>query len=478
MSGQAKTIARNSAYMFAGNVFKKAVSFVITILVARYLGVEDYGKLSFAIGFVALFTIFTDFGAQTLINREIARNKEKVNRYVSNTILLKIGLSAVLFIILKAAMAILSYERQTQNLVYLAAGVQVIQSLGNPFGAAFRGYEKLQYSAITISMQIVFKLLLALIIIGTGKGIKELLIAYIFAEVLGFVSNFTFYHTKIRRFGFEWDWNFAKEIFRKSIPFGVAALFMVLYDKIDITMLSKMVQNPDMVIGGYSAAYNLLWAFEFIPISIGAAVYPYASKAYLHAKEKFKKVFEKLFAYYFYLTIPLGVGTTILATDIMRMLYGEEYLFASLALQILIWSVLFKFQMYTFGIVLNSMNKEVSTMKATMISLGTNVALNLVLIPKYSFIGASIATVAAEAVYFVYAFIVVRKSLVRISILKTIGKPTIGSAIMAAAVIMTKELNLFLCIGIGITAYAASMFLMKAFVKEDIETIKSAIRKT
>lgn len=477
MSGTAKRIAKNSSYMFFANIFKKIMSFIITIVFARYLGVEQFGQISFALGFVVLFSIITDFGAQILINREIARNKELVNKYVSNVIMLKIFASIILFAVVSITANILNYEQNILILIYIAIGIQILQSLNKPFGAAFRGYEKLKYNAITISIQIIIKLGLSLIILILGMGVKELLIAYLISELAGILIQYWFYNAKIKRLKMEWDWTFAKSILIKSIPFGVASLFMILYDKIDIVMLSKLAVNPDLVIGGYSAAYNLIWAFEFIPISLGAAVYPYASNIYLKSKRKFKEIFENLFKYYFYITIPLGIGGMILSKDILFLVYGEEYIFATIALQILIWSVLFKFQMYTLGLVLNSMNKEKSTMRATIISLIANVAINAILIPRYSFVGASIATIAAEAIYFIYTYRIVKKELNPKSILQQTWRPLISSIPIVLILMSVPNWNIILKIVISIIVYAVSMLLIGAISKEDKELIKKIIKK-
>jgi len=455
--------------MFAGNVFKKLLTLILILVVARYLGAANFGKLSFAMSFVVLFSILTDFGAKILINREIARNKDKVNKYVSNVIILKIFLSMLMLFVVGVTVNLLSYPNEIISLVYIAAFVFIFQSLGNPFDAAFRAFEVLKYSAYTMIGNSVIRLILAISIVVLGFGVKELLIAYLITEIFTFLIMFLYYNFKVHRFQLEWDFKFSKGILKKSLPFGVAALMMTLYDKIDITMLSKMVSEPNMVIGWYSAAINLPFIFEFIPMSIGAAVFAYASIAYLKNISKFKLIYRKLISYYFYLTIPLAVGTVILADKIIKLLYGNEYGPAAFALQILIWGVLLKFQMYAFGIVLNSMNKEMLTMKATIASLIANVVLNLLLIPKYSFIGASIATIAAELVYFVITYTAVSVYLERVSLIKILYKPALASLIMGVSVFYLNLVNLFLAMFGGIVIYIGLMFLFKAFPKKDIE---------
>lgn len=472
-----KRIFKNTSFMLSSNVFKKLVTLIITLVIARYLGVEKFGQLSFAMSFVVLFSIFVDFGAKVLINREIARNKKLVNTYVSNVLILKFFSSAVMLILVHTLASLLSYSAETMILLYIASLIFISQSIGETFNSAFKAYERLKYISCSIVLQHVIKLVLAILIVLAGFGVKELLLAFLVAEFLGLLMRFIFYHCCIHKFAFEWNTEFSKKLVRKSLPFGVAGLMMVLYDKIDIAMLSKMVNEPDAAIGLYSAAYTLVFTFEFIPLSIGAAVYSVASIAYLKNLNKFKVIYQKLVTYFFYLTIPLCIGTVILAEDIIGLFYGAEYAPAVLALQILIWSTLLKFQMYSFGIVLNSMNKEKVTMLATILSLITNILLNIILIPKYSFIGASIATVIAELIYFAICFTVISLNLESFPLFRTTLKPAIASIVMGFVVFYTQTISFLLAIVVGMLIYCALMLILRAIPRNDLIKVKRFLTK-
>src|SRR3989338_7255508 len=126
-------IAKNTTYLFSGDIFKKIISFVITLITARYLGAENFGQLSFALSFVALFSIMTDFGAKVLINREITRNKGMVNKYVSNVVVLKLLSSVVMTLAILAIAKLLHYSEQTISLVGIASLLIILQSLGEPY---------------------------------------------------------------------------------------------------------------------------------------------------------------------------------------------------------------------------------------------------------------------------------------------------------------------------------------------------------
>lgn len=471
-----KRILHNTIFMFGANVLRKVLTLVLTLVIARYLGVENFGKVTFALGFVALFTILLDFGAKILINREIARHRKDVNKYVSNTIVMKLVFSVVFFTMLFIITHFAGYDEPTRYLVFLAGVVFFLQSVSSALHAAFAGYEKLGYSALGAIIHSISKFVLCVMVVVQGKGVDVLLLAYIAGELIHLLASFVLYNKHILEFRFELDFAFMKDLLRRSLPFGVASLMMVLYDKIDITMLSKMTSNPDYAIGLYGAAYGLIFVLEFIPISINAAVFPHTARAFMQNKGNFKHVFERLVSYYVYMTLPIVFGTMYLATDIITLIYGQEFAPASLVFKILIWSVLFRFQMYALGIILDSMNKEVKTMQATIFSLIFNVVMNLILIPDYGIIGAAIATVGAELCYFLFASTVAIKAVGGLRIIDRISKGGLA-AILMVVVMSFFELHVLLMILIGAVVYVATLLLLRGLWQEDVDLLMDYVKK-
>ncbi|CDG65196.1 putative membrane protein [Methanobacterium sp. MB1] len=86
-------IAKNTSVLLVSQIITYVFGFFITIYAANYLGANGFGILSLALSITAIFGIISDMGLSTLMVREVARNKSLMNRYVSNTILMRIILS-------------------------------------------------------------------------------------------------------------------------------------------------------------------------------------------------------------------------------------------------------------------------------------------------------------------------------------------------------------------------------------------------
>ena len=112
-----QTIAKNTFWLFFGNISSRLIKAGIIIYAARILGAEEWGVFSYALSLAAFFTVFTDFGISTVITRESAKDLSVQEKYFSTSIAIKLAttiVSIVIFLVLapfiikqKAVMALL-----------------------------------------------------------------------------------------------------------------------------------------------------------------------------------------------------------------------------------------------------------------------------------------------------------------------------------------------------------------------------------
>ena len=110
---QIKSIFKNTSWLSISQIITSICAFLWTIIIARYLGVSDYGIVSFAISFTSLIGIIMDLGISTYITREIAKHKKLVNKYFNNIFLFKLILAALLFFISGLLLYLLGYPQLT-----------------------------------------------------------------------------------------------------------------------------------------------------------------------------------------------------------------------------------------------------------------------------------------------------------------------------------------------------------------------------
>lgn len=472
----ARTIVKNTTWLISTELVTKAFAFVLIILIARYLGDAKFGIYSFVNSYVAIFLIFADFGLTLLSIREIAREKDKVHKYLSNISLLKIILSAVTLILTFGIAQFINVDQSTLILIYIASTWTIISSFGEFLRGIFRAFEKMQYEAFVRILEKSLVFVAILFIISKNYGIASIFISELIASLIILIVTLIIIRGKFSKYRFELDLPFYKKILKESWPFAASSLFVMLYFKIDTVML-KLFGKEDEVIGWYNASYNLVLALSFVPSAILSAAYPAMSRFFRDSKDKLRRVYQNSLKSLYFLGAPMIVGVTLLAAPFITLVYGEEYSGSIIALQILIWSEIFVFINTAYSTLINASNKQRIITLQTSLGVALNVTLNIFLIPKYSYIGAGIATVLTELFAFSFLAVYVNLKLLKVKFASWFTKITLCSIILGVILYFTRSYSIFITIPIGVAAYFALAYIFKIYTIKEFKRLLSLVLK-
>jgi len=465
-------IAKNTAVLLAATIISKVLSFFYVMYTARYLGAEGFGILSFALAFTGIFGVFSDLGLGQLTVREVARDKSLAKKYLNNISVMKAILVTITFALIAIVINLLGYPEQTIKVVYLISLSVVSNSFTGMFYSIFRAFEKMEYQSLGQILNSILMLAGALFAISQRFSVIGFASIYFIVSVIVFGYSFAVFVWKFSLPKIEVDWNFWKSTIKEALPFGLSTIFVTIYYWIDTVMLSLM--KGDMVVGWYNAAYRLIIILLFIPSILNMSIFPVMSRFYVTSKDALRVAYEKYFKYMAIIGIPIGVGTTLLADRIILLIFGTEYTHSIIALQILVWSSVFIFLSGAFTRLLESSNRQIITMKVTAINALANIILNLILIPWFSYVGASIATVITEFSALAFGVIIcsnlgygLHKKYI-VSLMKII----VSSLLMGVFIIYLKDLNLLLLVIVSAIFYFIVLWLLKGFEGEDIKIFK------
>ncbi|MBI4458392.1 polysaccharide biosynthesis protein, partial [Candidatus Uhrbacteria bacterium] len=259
---------------------------------------------------------------------------------------------------------------------------------------------------------------------------------------------------------------------RVAAPFALAGVFSRVYSSIDSILLSKFVSEA--AVGVYGVGYKVAFAFQFLPMSLAAAVYPAMSESYVSNRERLVQVFRTALKYLFVLVVPLAAGIGLLADRLLAAVYGHAFSAADAPLQILMVSLIFAFLYWPAGSLLNACDRErinTAVMGCTMIG---NILLNLILIPRFGSVGAALAALAGNAGLFlgaaVPAFRLVRPPLK--PMLRDAVKVLASAAVMSGVVIAAEPIApLAALIPSAMVVYTLSLFALRGVTVEECRTI-------
>ena len=469
-------IAKNSGFLFLGDVIGKVLHLFLIIFIARYLGDVGYGKYAFAFAFTSLFIFFSDLGLSVLSIREIARDTSKADEYLTNVSFIKLILSLIMIALIVLVINLMSYPQDTTLAVYIVGLIVVFTSFTQFFRSLFRAFERMEYEAITRIIENALVVGVALSILSLGYGLIELVSAILIAQFFVFLFTLAVLVKKFVRPKLTFDFSLSKQLIKSAIPFALSSIFLTIYFQVDTVMLSVM--KGDAVVGWYNAAYQLVLGIMFIPGAFVGSLYPIMSKYFNSSNDSLRIAYEKSFKYLLILALPLGIGTTLLADKIILLLYGNVFIHSIIALQILIWAGSLIFLTSLAGHALVSIDKQAIDAKNMGIGALLNIILNLLLIPTYSYIGAGIATVITELTIFVLHYHCLQRHLHRLPMHRIMLKPLAAALIMGIIIynfdVVTT--NVFIIVPGAVISYGILLCLFKVFDKNDLSIIKNIFK--
>ena len=192
-----------------------------------------------------------------------------------------------------------------------------------------------------------------------------------------------------------------KSLLKESWPLAISALSIAVYIKIDQIMLAHL--SSEISVGVYSAAARITEFTFFIPIAVVSSFFPIIQKFKTLYPNLFLQKIQKLYNLTFFICFVFCTIISFCSNIITDFIYGEDYIHTSSILSLHIWSILF----VSFGVISGKWllveNLQIIGLKRTLSGAFINIILNLILIPKYSVLGATLATLLSH-IYSAFLF--------------------------------------------------------------------------
>jgi O-antigen/teichoic acid export membrane protein len=466
-----KIAAKNTIVLIVSNIVSQIFGFLYLMYMARFLGAENFGVISFAFAITSIFGIILDFGMQQLTIREISRNKKLVNKYLSNIIVFKFIMSTVILIPSALLIIILGQFNETVVITYLIALYVILNSFISIIGSIFQAFERMEYVSIGSIVNNILLLLCVIYAIDNKFSITGFAAVFPLIGIIILLYNLLLFIVSFKP-QIEFDPIFLKNIVKNAIPFALSGLFVAIYFNLSSILL--LVMKGDEAVGWFNAPYRLVYTLLFIPSAFFSAIYPILSRSQRnHQKHQYAQTLR----YMLTIALPLGIGITILANILILQIYGANYLPSVIVLQILVWSVVCSFLSYPHMYFLYSVNKQEIYTKIVSICVIINAILNILLIPNYGYIGASISMLATEFVGLSLLFIYINKSNTEFPIsTKIVIKLIISVFIMGVFIsIIDSRINVISIILLSITLYIILLLILHCFSEEDVAIAKALL---
>jgi O-antigen/teichoic acid export membrane protein len=390
-------ITKNFSSLIAAQVVYKIITLIVMIWIARFLGAQGFGQISYGLSFVWVFMFLSDFGFSELFIRDVASKKNLFEKYINNIITLKVFLGLAFYAIIVLLGWWFSFGIEKFWIISILGLSVILDSFVYFFRSLFRVRETMGYEAILMCIEALLKMGMVFLAIGSKislHGAILIAVALLIVSTLNFLINFVVFMFNYKEYSFAFASDLWRYLLRNSFPFALAYILALLNFRTDIIMLSVM--KGDVAAGWYSADYKLLEQFFVIPITFSYVLLPIFSKL-SKSSDIPQKVFNRattiLFTFGF-----VCVGLCYLFGDrAIELIYGKGFENAQNYFFILSLVLPFFFIKPVMEKFLYGLEKQLIVCVLYLFGAVCNIILNLIMIPQLGINGASIATIISEA---------------------------------------------------------------------------------
>ncbi len=458
-------IAHNTIVQVIGRGITAVLSVIILSTLGRYLGVEGYGQFNLIFAYLGLFGVVVDFGFFLLQVREISKKPDQEAHILGNVYGLKLALSVITF---AAAyfIGLFVYDDPvlTQGIllgIVSQASISFMHLSTSHFQAHLQMY-KVAIVGVLARAAYVGAMFWG---IQQDVGILGIIGLISLVNLLGFIVQHLMAEmtVKIRpRFNFDY-W---KMFIMEALPVGAVTVLSMLYFRIDTIMLGAFQDN--YALGVYTAPYKIIEVILTVPVMFMSSVFPILTQALTQGNEHVQRIFSKAFDASWIVGVPIAAGMYAVATPIMTIIMGPEFAASGAVLQILIWVTALSFVGAVLNYTVIAAGRQSVLVIPYIVATLFNVLVNLYIIPRYSYIGASFVTVATELLVVLWVGYIVKTNLGLVPRGWVWIKAILGGAALITVISLVGSSNLILNIMMGAATYGIFMLLTGGITKSQV----------
>lgn len=391
---------KNTSWLLAEKILRMTVGLFVGVWVARYLGPEQFGLLSYAQSFVGLFTAFATLGLDGIVVRELVKDETKRDVLLGTAFGLKFFGAFIVLIVLLIAINLTSNDSYTNLLVFIIASAVIFQSF-NVIDFYFQSKVLSKYVVYANIIGLFLSSIVKIVLILKNAPLIYFAFSVVFDSII-LTAGFLYFYL-VNKLSFK-NWKFsileAKSLLKDSWPLILSSAVIAIYMRIDQVMIKEMLSNE--AVGQYAAAVRVSEAWYFIPMIVVNSLFPAIINAKKQSEEIYYKRLQKLYDLMVLTAVGIALPMTFLSDWIVFLLYGAQYSQAGGVLMIHIWAGVFVFLGVASGKWLLIENLQLFSTINTTIGAIINIILNYFFIRYYGIGGAAWATLIS---YFLAAYL-------------------------------------------------------------------------
>lgn len=464
----ARKIAYNVIVSSAGKILSTILALVGIGLIARYLGKDGFGNYATALAFFSFFGAIADLGIYSVATREISRPGADEQTIIGKVFSLRVISALIVLVATPLIIFFLPYPSEVKQAILISAAAFVFSSSYLVLNGVFQ--KNLAMDKVAVSELIGKIVQVAVIFLAVQKdlGFTMIMLSVLFSMIVNF-GLVILWSRKYIRFKISIDWAYWKHFLKESFPMGISVIVTFVYFKMDTILLSIMKSSSD--VGIYNAAYKVIENLSFFPGMIIGLVLPIMSRSIFSNREEFENIANKVFKLFIIFVIPLAVGTLFLADGVINIIGGSGFQESGNVLRILIFALIFIFFGNISNAILLASNLQKKLMYALSFCAAFNLIANLIVIPRFSYLGTAATSAVTEFLVVAITFFLIARNLSYKPKIEGLYKTLVAGLVMALFLYFFKNQNFFILLAGSAVVYFFTLWITRAITTEEIKSI-------
>jgi len=400
-------LLRHATAAFTANVATAAAQYALLLLVARGLGPDAFGTFMFALTFGSLVAVLPNFGLDRIVVRQVVREREAGSLWFAAAGVLRLGLGAIAMLVaalLLPAIAPPGQPFDTTLLIVLSLVVALAAELCRSVLYAFEAL------TLETGLRVVGRAIMlaaAALALLAGRTLSQLAVGLAAAAIIEAV---VYLQVTVRRLGLHRQWpssQAVRSLFVSAAPIACHTLFVLLYFRTNLLIVASVAGTA--AAGQFGAAFTFVQVLQVASGSLASVLLPHFVHRETEGPAALASRIDTATRLLLAGIVPAAALLSLLAPEIVQIVYSSRFAAAAPALVVLAWAPVFMFMGSLHGSLLIVLDAERTLFWLSLVAAVVSVAANLVLIRWLGLLGASLATVGTEALVGLSCLALVRR---------------------------------------------------------------------
>jgi len=384
-------ITKNTIALIVREALNKGALFILLVLIGRLLGKEALGRYSLALAISQIFFFGTEMGLNTIMVRDVSKERSLVGKFLVNIGALRIILGIGTLGLIWLTALIIGAKGEAATVIYLCAFSSFFVNITNIYTSSFRAFEKMELETLIALVKNIIFLPVAIWMLFNGFGLIAIFNIFLVSNLVALIAANIVFLSQIGTPRWEFDFGFLGNQLTQTLPLWIGQLFGIAYLKIAPLLLFKL--KGEEAVGLYNAGYVIV---DGLWILVGCFIYslfPIISRLCKTSLSEARREYLKGVRFILLIFIPLGAVLMLIAPWITQSFYGSKFIeIIPLVRFMVVASILIALGAHA-ALTIVALGKQILFPFINGMGLLIVFVLNLLLIPKFSYMGSAYALI-------------------------------------------------------------------------------------